>query len=61
MKGLQGGKMEAEKRLQEEKERLQEDVETLKWQLGQKEAREEELMSRLVSGDRKMVVCSCGV
>lgn len=47
---LREAKVEAERRLQEEKGRLEEDVETLKWQLGQKEAREEELVKRLVSG-----------
>lgn len=52
---MQDSKVDAEKRLQEEKGRLEEDVETLKQQLGQKEARVEELMSRLVSGDGRMV------
>ena len=48
VKGVEEDKVEGERRLQGEVERLKEDVETLKWQLGQKEAREEELMGRLV-------------
>lgn len=55
---LQEGKLEAERRLQGEVERLQEDVETLQWQLGQKVAREEELMGRLTAEEEKCRSCT---
>lgn len=58
VKAVQESKVEAERRMEEEKGRLQEDVETLKWQLGQKEAREEELNNRLSAEEEKVKSCT---
>lgn len=58
VKGLQEAKAEAERRLVGEVERLEEDVETLRWQLGQKEAREEELLGRLSAEEEKCRSCT---
>lgn len=58
VKAVQESKVEAKRRMEEEKGRLQEDVETLKWQLGQKEAREEELNNRLSAEEEKVKSCT---
>ncbi|XP_045107594.1 golgin subfamily A member 1-like isoform X2 [Portunus trituberculatus] len=58
VKGLQEAKAEAERRLVGEVERLEEDVETLRWQLGQKEAREKELAGRLSAEEEKCRSCT---